>query len=113
MGSSVLTLLLVFVVAVLAPPLAEGLRRWVAIPLVVFEIALGVVFGPEVLGWMRPNSSVDLLSNFGVAMLFFLAGMEIDFARLRGRVLRRSLAGWVLALVVATALGILLAGTVP
>ena len=109
MGPSVMTLLLVFAIAVVAPLLADGLGRWVAIPLVVFEIVLGLVCGPAVLGWVTPDAAVTLLAEFGLAALFFLAGLEIDFARVGGRVLRRSLLGWGVALVVATGIGMLLA----
>lgn len=109
MGSSVMTLLLVFAIAVVAPLLADGLSRWVAIPLVVFEIVLGLAAGPAVLGWVTPDASVALLAEFGLAALFFLAGLEIDFAGVGSRVLRRSLLGWVLALAVATGIGMLLA----
>jgi Kef-type K+ transport system membrane component KefB len=112
MASSVTTLLLVFAIAAVAPVLADGVSRWVAVPLVVFEIVLGLVLGPAVLRWMTPDASVGLLAEFGLAALFFLAGLEIDFARVGGRVLRRSLLGWVLALAVATGIGMALARNV-
>lgn len=98
--------------AVLAPLLSSGLSRFVAIPLVVFEIVLGIVFGPYVLDWLRPNDLTESLSNLGLAMLFFLAGNEIDFARIRGRLLNRSILGWVVALGVGLLIGVLLAPTV-
>ena len=44
-------------------------------------------------------------------MLFFLAGNEIDFQRIRGRPLNRSIVGWLISLVVGVAVGILLAPT--
>ena len=91
------------------PPSGRRARPWVVIPLVVFEIGLGLVLGPAVLGWATVDSSVDLLADFGLSALFLLAGLEIDFARVGGRVLRRSLLGWVLALAVATGIGMLLA----
>ena len=103
------TLLLVFVVAAVAPLLAGALGRVIAIPLVVFEIVLGLVLGPAVLGWVVPDDQVELLASFGLSALFLLAGLEIDFARVGGRVLRRSLLGWLLALAVATGIGVLVA----
>jgi hypothetical protein len=39
-------------------------------------------------------------------MLFFLAGSEIDIDRIRGRVLNRSILGWLVALVAGLAVGI-------
>ena len=54
-------------------------------PIVVAEIALGIVVGPELLGLARTDQFIEALSRFGLAFLFFLAGMEIDFERIRGR----------------------------
>ncbi|WP_342592854.1 cation:proton antiporter [Paeniglutamicibacter kerguelensis] len=56
-------------------------------PIVVIEILLGITVGPSLLGWARSNGRI-LLSEFGLALLFFVAGNEIDFALIRGRPLR-------------------------
>ncbi|GAA1496061.1 hypothetical protein GCM10009628_10630 [Paeniglutamicibacter kerguelensis] len=53
----------------------------------VIEILLGITVGPSLLGWARSNGRI-LLSEFGLALLFFVAGNEIDFALIRGRPLR-------------------------
>ena len=42
-------------------------------------------------------------------MLFFLAGNEIDFERIRGRPLKRSIVGWLISLVAGVAIGMLIA----
>jgi len=42
-------------------------------------------------------------------MLFFLAGNEIDFQRIRGRALNRSIVGWLISLVAGVVIGILIA----
>src|ERR1700712_1415134 len=42
-------------------------------------------------------------------MLFFLAGNEIDFERIRGRGLNRSILGWVMSLIAGVAIGIAIA----
>ena len=72
------------------------------------EILLGIVVGPQVLGLARPDDLVEALSEFGLAFLFFMAGMEIDLDRLRGAPLRLAARGWALSLglgmVVAAAL---------
>ena len=111
MTPSLPTLILVPGVAVAAPMLGELLGRWVRVPLVVFEIVLGLLLGPAVLGWIREDDFITLLADFGLAMLFFLAGNEIDFERIRGRPLRRSVLGWLLSLALGVGLGILLAPT--
>lgn len=80
--------------AVLAPLLASSLAPVIKIPLVVFEIVLGLIAGPAVLGWVPPTAFTSALADFGLAMLFFLAGNEIDFEAIKGRPLARSATGW-------------------
>lgn len=109
MTHSLSTMLLVALIAVLAPPLADAVGRWAPVPLVVFEILLGILVGPDVAGWARQDDLVQALSQFGLAMLFFMAGYEIDFARLRGGPLARAAQGWLMSVVIGVGLGLLLA----
>ncbi|MET9404059.1 cation:proton antiporter [Kitasatospora sp. NPDC002965] len=102
-----LALILVPAAAVAAPLLADRLLRWIAVPTVVFEIVLGVLIGPDVLGWVRTDDFVDALSQLGLAMLMFLAGYEIDFAKLRGGPLRQAGTAWLVTLVAALGVGAL------
>lgn len=62
-------------------------------PAVVVEIVLGIVVGPSLLGWVEPDLAVQIVSLLGLAMLLFLAGLEIDVHRLRGRLLAFSVVG--------------------
>jgi Kef-type K+ transport system membrane component KefB len=105
------TLVLFALCAALAPLLARGVRRFAPVPVVVFEILLGLLVGPALLGWATPSDFTERLSDFGLAMLFFLAGHEIDVAGIRGRPLRRAVGGWLVSLVVGVGLGVLLAST--
>ena len=89
-----LEILLIPLAALLAPILGALLRRWVSIPLIVFEILLGILIGPSVLGWVQGGNALDLMSNLGLALLFFMAGNEIDIANIRGRTGKRALAAW-------------------
>ncbi|MFB9644860.1 cation:proton antiporter, partial [Microbacterium terregens] len=73
------TLLVIPLLAVLAPLFARSLGRWVRIPIVVFELLLGILVGPSLLGWAEASDFVGALSEFGLAMLFFVAGSEIEF----------------------------------
>ena len=57
----------------------------------MLEILLGIVVGPQVLGWASNDEPVQVLSMIGLAFLLLLAGLEIDFDRLRGRLLRLTL----------------------
>ncbi|AUY52062.1 cation:proton antiporter [Streptomyces sp. CB01881] len=100
-----LSLILVPAAAVAAPLIADRLLRWIAVPTVVFEILLGVLIGPDGLAWVHVDGLVDAISQFGLAMLMFLAGYEIDFARLRGGPLKRAGAAWLVTLVVALGIG--------
>ena len=103
------TLVLIPTIAVIAPLLVRGLGRWVAIPLVVFEIVLGLLFGPAVLGWIQPGPFAQAFSDFGLAMLFFLAGSEIDFRAIRGRPIGRAAIGWIVSLAAGFGIAVLFA----
>ncbi|MFB8145930.1 cation:proton antiporter [Microbacterium sp. NPDC056003] len=98
------TLLIIPILGVLAPLAARGLGRWVRVPIVVFELVLGILVGPSVLGWAQPDAFIDVLSEFGLAMLFFVAGSEIEFAAFRGRTGRRASLGWLLSLLLGVGL---------
>ena len=87
------TLLIIPLLAVLAPLIARSLRRVVRIPIVVFELMLGILVGPSLLGWAVPSEFVEALSQFGLAMLFFVAGSEIEFTAFRGRTGRAAIIG--------------------
>jgi Kef-type K+ transport system membrane component KefB len=102
-------LVLIPLAAVLAPLLARSLGRWAPIPVVVFELLLGIILGPSVLGWARATAFADGLSQLGLAMLFFVAGSEIEFQALRGRTGRRAGLGWLISLAVGVAIGWIIA----
>jgi Kef-type K+ transport system membrane component KefB len=90
-------LVIVAAVAFLAP-LLLGLFPRVRLPAVVLEIVLGIVIGPSVLGWVRFDLPIQVLSVVGLAFLLFLAGLEVELDRLRGRFLRLPLMGFVVSL---------------
>jgi Kef-type K+ transport system membrane component KefB len=106
---SVATLVLFPAIAVIAPILSRFVSRLVPVPLVVFEILLGLMLGPAVLGWIEPGEVATALADFGLAMLFFLAGNEIDFRAIRGRPLMRAGIGWIVSLTLGIGLAALLA----
>jgi Kef-type K+ transport system membrane component KefB len=85
-------LMAVAVVAFLAP-LLLGLAPKLRLPAVVLEIVAGIIVGPSVLGWVEPDLVVQVLSVIGLAFLLFLAGLEIELERFRGRFLRLSVLG--------------------
>src|SRR5918994_3957160 len=74
-------------------------------PVVVLELLLGILIGPQVLGLAQSDEFTEFFGNLGLGMLFFFAGYEIDFARLRGRPLLLAGAGWVVSLALAYGVG--------
>ena len=101
--------LIIFAIAALAPFLCEWIPK-IRIPLVVLEITFGLLVGPQVLGWAAPSPIIQILANFGLAFLFFLAGFEVDFQAIRGRPLREATLGWLLSLALCLVVGFGLEG---
>jgi len=101
--------LLVVIAVAFAAPLLLGLFPRVQLPSVVLEIVAGIVVGPSVLGWVEVDQAVQVIALIGLAFLLFLAGLEIEFDRLRGPVLRLSAVGFVLSFGLAVAVALLLA----
>ena len=81
---SFIGLFLVTVIAFLAP-LLLGLLPIRGLPNVVLEIVAGIIIGPSVLGWVRIDLPLQILALIGLAFLLFLSGLEVDLARLKGR----------------------------
>jgi Kef-type K+ transport system membrane component KefB len=97
-------LLVVAAVAVLAP-LTVGFFPRLRVPAIVLEIIGGIIIGPSVLGWVHVDLPVSILALFGLAFLLFLAGLEIDVHRLRGRLLRFAVLGYLVSLVLGYGAG--------
>jgi Kef-type K+ transport system membrane component KefB len=96
---------LLVMAAAVAVPLLLGLVPRLPIPSSVVEILAGIIIGPALLNWVHDDSVVDVFAKLGVALLLFLAGLELDFAKLRGRPLRLGLVSFVVSL----GIGLLLA----
>ena len=108
------TNLLIVAAAAFAAPLALGLAPALRLPAVVLEIVLGIVLGPSVLGWAIADDPVQLLSLLGLAFLLLLAGLEVEFERFRGTLLKLTGVGFVASFAIALvyALGLNAAGLV-
>jgi len=72
-----MAVLLLFAAAVGA--LCVRLRQ----PLIVAFIAVGILVGPSVLGWVSANDQVDLLAKFGITLLLFVVGLKLDLHIIR------------------------------
>ena len=101
--------LTVVTVAALAALLGGLAARRMVVPVVVLEILLGILVGPELLNLAQPDPFLEFFAGLGLGMLFFFAGFEIDFERLRGVPLRLGLLGWVISLALAYSIGGVLA----
>ncbi|NMB88427.1 MAG: cation:proton antiporter, partial [Chloroflexi bacterium] len=74
-----LPLLVVLILAFLVPLLLSKVR-W--LPIVVGEIAAGILIGRSGLNLVEHSAILDIMSNMGLAFLMFLAGMEINLNQL-------------------------------
>ena len=95
------TNLLVVMAIAFAAPLLLGLFPRVQLPSVVLEIVAGIVVGPSVLGIVEVDEAVQVVALLGLAFVLFLAGLEIEFEKLRGQVLRIALLGFALSFAIA------------
>jgi Kef-type K+ transport system membrane component KefB len=101
--------LIVVVTAAVAALTVALLPRRLAPPVVVVELLLGIAIGPQALGLAEPDEFIEFFSNLGLGMLFFFAGYEIEFDRIRGRPLALGATGWLLSIALAYGIGGLLA----
>jgi Kef-type K+ transport system membrane component KefB len=106
--------LLVVVAVAFAAPFLLGLFPRIRLPSVVVEIVAGIVVGPSVLGIVEVDQVIEVLALVGLGFVLFLAGLEIEFEKLRGQVLRLTALGFVasFAIAVAVALGLSAGGLV-
>ncbi len=79
--------LLIVAVVAFAAPLLLGLSPARRLPSVVLEIVAGIIIGPSGFGWVKVDVSTLILSLLGLAFLLFLAGLEVELDRLKGRIL--------------------------
>jgi Kef-type K+ transport system membrane component KefB len=95
---------IVLIAALAAVTVATVPRRF-APPVVVVELLLGILVGPEVLDLAKTDDFIDFFSNLGLGMLFFFAGYEIDFERIKGTPLKLGAWGWLLSVALAYGIG--------
>ena len=103
-----LTDLLIVVALAFAAPFVLGLFPGVRLPSVVLEIVAGIVVGPSVLGIVEVDQAIEVLALIGLGFVLFLAGLEIEFQRLRGQVLRLAALGFALSFGIAVLVGLAL-----
>ncbi len=94
------SVLIIAAMAVLVP-LISGLLPRLPVPGAALEVIAGILIGPSVLGWVRIDAPVQVLSDLGLGMLLFLAGLEIDIERLRGPLARLAVSAFAVSAVLA------------
>src|SRR5215208_320152 len=102
--------LLIVVVVAFAAPFVLGLFPAVRLPSVAIEIVAGIVVGPSVLGIVEVDEAIEVIALIGLAFVLFLAGLEIEFEKLRGQVLRLTALGFAVSFAIAVASGFVLKG---
>lgn len=80
MGSLALTLVIVLLVIVVTPLLSKRIR----LPVVVVEIIAGTIIGKSLFNIIPVSPLIEFFSSFGLIYLMFLAGLEIDFRKVKG-----------------------------
>ena len=95
--------LLIVVAVAFAAPFLLGLFPRVRLPSVVVEIVAGIVVGPSLLGIVEVDQVIEVLALVGLGFVLFLAGLEIEFEKLRGPVLRLTALGFVVSFAIAVA----------
>lgn len=99
MEQDLISLLVIVAIAAVVPIILGFIR--IRIAEVVLLLVGGIIFGPEVLGWIQIDPSIDLLAEIGLGMLFFLAGMELESRAVRGRSGKLAAIGWLVSLALA------------
>lgn len=100
-----LSSLLVIMAISVGVPLAIRFLR-IRLAEVVLLIIAGIIFGPQFLNLITVDAAINLLGELGLGFLFFLAGLELETAVLKGRTGRLAGIGWGISLLLAIALSL-------
>jgi len=98
--------LLIVVAVAFAAPFVLGLFPRVRLPSVVLEIVAGIIIGPSLLGIVEVDQAIEVVALIGLGFVLFLAGLEIEFEKLRGQVLRLTALGFALSFGIAVVVGL-------
>ncbi len=97
--------LLVVAITSFLVPVALAVTPARRIPAAVLLIVAGIVLGPAGLGFVRIDLPIQIMALLGLALLLFLAGLEIDIQELRGRRLGLAFVAFALSFLLAVAVG--------
>lgn len=96
---------LIVLSAAVAAIAVAALPKRVAPPVVVLELLLGILIGPHGFDLASTDEFSLFFSNLGLGMLFYFAGYEINFDRIRGAPVRLGSRGWLMSVAIAYAIG--------
>jgi Kef-type K+ transport system membrane component KefB len=91
-----------------AAALLSRLYRRLVLPTVVVEIILGILIGPDVLDLAEVNTYLTFLANFGLAFLFFFAGLEVIEKHVPRHAVVRGSIGWTISIALGLVVGVVL-----
>jgi Kef-type K+ transport system membrane component KefB len=104
-GLDATSMLVIVAIAAVAGLFVLTLSPRLVIPVVVVELLLGIAIGPDGSDIAKVDGTTQFFADLGLGMLFFFAGYEIDFERIRGRPLTLGAIGWILSLALAYGIG--------
>lgn len=67
----------------LASLLATIFSKRLKIPAVIGQMLVGIILAPSLLGWISGGHTIEVMSEIGVILLMFLAGLESDLRVLK------------------------------
>src|SRR5215210_7782258 len=112
-GIDATSMLVIVAVAAISGMIVLAISPRLVIPVVVVELVLGIAIGPDGADLAKVDGTTQFFADLGLGMLFFFAGYEIDFERIKGKPLALGVGGWFVSLALAYGLaGILFVGNV-
>ncbi|HSJ74068.1 MAG TPA: cation:proton antiporter [Miltoncostaeaceae bacterium] len=97
--------MLIVAAVAFAVPLLLGLAPRLRLSAGALELAVGIAIGPSGLGWVEIDEPIEVLAMLGLAFLLFLAGIEVDLARLRRPLLGAAGRGFLMSIGLALGVG--------
>ncbi|HEY0221589.1 MAG TPA: cation:proton antiporter [Lactovum miscens] len=77
--SDILQITIILIASLIATICSKRLK----IPAVVGQMLVGIILSPSVLNWIHGGQTIEVLSEIGVILLMFLAGIESDLSLLK------------------------------
>lgn len=74
---------LVLAIILIFTKIAGDLSVRLGQPSVLGKLIVGVILGPALLGWVQPTDFIHHMSEIGVLLLMFIAGLETDLEQLK------------------------------